>query len=84
MLDHSQRLSTRRRRYLIFWCLLTLALTGCATTTVERSAAIPEPRGGPVRPFDAKRPVVTLVLSGGSAGGFAHIGVIRALEQMDI
>lgn len=85
MFNHSKkRVSARRRQCLIFGCLLTLALTGCATARVDRSTAIPEPRSGTVRPFDSRRPVVALVLSGGSARGFAHIGVIRVLEQMGI
>jgi NTE family protein len=36
---------------------------------------------GPVPPGDLPRPRVALVLGGGAARGFAHIGVIRALEQ---
>ena len=42
------------------------------------------PSSGPVRPYAPGRPVIALVLSGGSARGFAHIGVIRALEQLGI
>jgi NTE family protein len=50
--------------------LLTLVLTGCTTT--------PKPRAG-------KGPAkVALVLGGGAARGFAHVGVIRVLEQEKI
>jgi len=37
--------------------------------------------GPSVPPVDLARPRVALVLGGGAARGFAHIGVIRALEQ---
>ncbi len=61
-----------------------IEISGCATTRTADVSSLPEPRGGAVRAFDTKRPVVALVLSGGSARGFAHIGVIRVLEQMGI
>jgi NTE family protein len=35
-------------------------------------------------PFSAERPRIGLVLSGGGARGAAHVGVIRALEEMRI
>ncbi len=37
--------------------------------------------GPSVPPVDLARPRVALVLGGGAARGFAHVGVIRALEQ---
>src|SRR5512147_762639 len=41
--------------------------------------------GGPLLPGEgAPRPKVALVLGGGAARGFAHVGVIRALEQEKI
>ncbi len=49
-----------------------VALAGCATLTA--------PDAGP----GAARPRVALVLGGGAARGFAHIGVIRILEQEKI
>ena len=51
---------------------MTFVLTACTTT------------GGPAFPLkrdDPKRPRIALVLGGGAARGFAHVGVIRALEQ---
>ena len=39
---------------------------------------------GPVLPGDLPKPRVALVLGGGAARGFAHIGVIRVLEQEKI
>jgi len=53
--------------------LLMVLLAGCAT--------LPSP--GDVDP-KALRPKVALVLGGGAARGFAHVGVIRALEQEKI
>ncbi len=64
--------------------LAVIQISGCATTPTAGVSLLPERRGGAIRAFDAKRPVVALVLSGGSARGFAHIGVIRVLEQMGI
>jgi len=63
---------------------VVIQIGGCASTQTADVSPLPEPRGGAIRAFDAKRPVVALVLSGGSARGFAHIGVIRVLEQMGI
>ena len=63
---------------------LLAAMTGCAIrpqVTVETSN---QPRAGSVRAYAKARPVVGLVLSGGTARGYAHIGVIRVLEQLGI
>lgn len=38
----------------------------------------------PVRPADGGRPAIALVLGGGGLRGFAHIGVLRALEEAGI
>ncbi len=51
--------------------VLILLLVSCAST-----------QGPPVA--EAPRPKVALVLGGGAARGFAHVGVIRALEQEKI
>jgi NTE family protein len=53
--------------------ILTTLLAACATTPPP--AAIPA---------EIPKPKVALVLSGGAARGFAHVGVIRALEQEKI
>src|SRR4051812_44620988 len=37
--------------------------------------------GSSLNPWGSKRPKVALVLGGGAARGFAHVGVIRALER---
>ncbi|MDO4249970.1 MAG: patatin-like phospholipase family protein [Moraxella sp.] len=51
-----------------------MLLTACATTTSPTSNTTTTP----------KKPVVALVLGGGVAKGFAHIGVIKALEAHGI
>jgi len=59
--------------------LLVLAITGCTTTSVDRPSAplpVPEVRSVP--------PKIALVLGGGATRGFAHVGVIKALEAEGI
>lgn len=51
-----------------------IALLGC-----PKAGQIPLPHGLP-----SERPRVALVLGGGAARGFAHVGVIRVLEQEKI
>ncbi len=60
-----------------------LCLAGCSSLHEHVSIADP-PRFEPVRPFISGRPSVALVLSGGSARAFAHIGVIKVLEEAGI
>jgi NTE family protein len=56
-------------------------LTACATTKTPA----PEPVAAPQTPPAAPHPVrVGLALGGGAARGFAHIGVIKALEAQGI
>jgi NTE family protein len=52
-------------------CILAVVLVSCAST-----------QGPPVT--ESPKPKIALVLGGGAARGFAHIGVIRALEQEKI
>jgi len=56
---------------------MMFALTGCSTTP----ATTPAPSAA--TPPKAK-PVIALALGGGAAKGFAHIGVIKALEAQGI
>ncbi len=55
---------------------LALLVSACATQPVE-----PET---PAEPPVLEEPTVALVLGGGAAKGFAHVGVIKALEAHDI
>jgi NTE family protein len=60
--------------------LLALAVAACRTAGPPVPAA--PPSAPPPAPTTAvPEPKVALVLSGGAARGFAHIGVIRVLEQ---
>ena len=52
-----------------------MALAACRTTAPDPLPDVPP------APFDDRPPRVALVLGGGGARGFAHIGVIRVLED---
>lgn len=58
--------------------LATLFVSACASTTPTPTSAISQTADTP------QRPVVALVLGGGGARGFAHIGVIESLEAHGI
>lgn len=62
--------------------LRALALAGLALATVLSAGCATAPSGSP--PVEAPRPRVALALGGGGARGFAHIGVLRVLEQEKI
>jgi NTE family protein len=71
------------RRSLLAACgiVLTALLAGCGSTPTQPSApvaAVPAPQ--PV----ARKVKIGLALGGGAARGFAHIGVIKALEAQGI
>lgn len=59
--------------------LLAAALAACRTPAAARSA--PGATPPPTPPAAVPEPKVALVLGGGAARGFAHVGVIRVLEQ---
>ena len=64
-----------------------LLLAACVTAPPAPSKAPePPPVAEPVKPPPVKRPPpkIALALGGGAAKGFAHIGVIKALEAQDI
>lgn len=69
-------------RYLLKFCLLLsigLLLAGCATTRPPIFVPQQQPPIAPAPP-----PRVTLVLGGGGARSFAHIGVLKVLQQNQI
>src|SRR5512135_3300267 len=55
--------------------ILLIAIVLCSCQTPQPVAAKPEP---------PREPKIALVLGGGGAKGFAHVGVIRVLEQEKI
>jgi len=60
-------------------------LAACGTTKTPAPAPAPEPVAAPQTPPAAPHPVrIGLALGGGAARGFAHIGVIKALEAQGI
>ena len=61
----------------LLWC------AGCASLH-EPAGVADQPRFEPARPVAGTRPLVALVLSGGSARAFAHIGAIKVLEEAGI
>ena len=62
---------------------LALALAGC-TTAPREYTELAQPRAVAIAPLRAASPVVALVLGAGGSRGFAHVGVIKALEAAGI
>ncbi|WP_408525706.1 patatin-like phospholipase family protein [Paraburkholderia fungorum] len=69
----------RRRRFVLRLCC-TVVLLACGVANVARSAHAAEPACTPESGV-AHRPAVGLVLSGGGARGYAHLGVLKVLEE---
>ena len=64
--------------------MLYLLLAGCATVAVTPQSDNP-PQARPIQPIVIpERPVVAFVLGGGAARGFAHVGVLKALDANGI
>jgi len=66
----------------VAWLSAALLLVGCASAP-SVPAPVPTPTPIPT-PVAKTKPVIGLVLGGGAAKGFAHIGVIKALEAQGI
>jgi len=69
----------------LFLLLVTIVfmLTGCATQQIVFKGVTP-PGSSRLLPVKQKNPVIALVLGGGASRGFAHVGVIKVLEQHGI
>lgn len=71
-----------------FFRSAALALAGTVLTACSMLTSPPAPpiaRAAEVAPAIAQKPIkIALVLGGGAARGFAHIGVIKALESQGI
>lgn len=63
--------------------LATALVAGCALQPSEFNGD-GAPRQAEIVPLRSERPLVALALGGGGARGFAHIGVIKALEDAGI
>ena len=59
--------------------LVSATLAACAGVPVNHDGP-DAPRAATIVPVRAERPVVALALGSGGARGFAHVGVIKALE----
>ena len=66
-------------RRLMLGTVTALLLAGCALTPREYPE-LATPRALPVVRLQAARPLLALVLGAGGSRGFAHVGVIKALE----
>jgi NTE family protein len=68
----------------LFYVLAVFALLSCATTPPAEYVKHP-PRSGPVvLPQSSGRPVIAYALGSGAARGFAHVGVLNALDDAGI
>ena len=68
----------------LFYVLAVFALLSCATTPPAEIVKHP-PRSGPVvLPQSGGRPVIAYALGSGAARGFAHVGVLNALDSAGI
>jgi len=74
-----------RHARLIAGTLIATLLTACVSTpTKEEPPPVLAPPPVVVAPPPKPKPVIALALGGGAAKGFAHIGVIKALEGQGI
>jgi NTE family protein len=64
--------------------LLAVALGAACALTPDSYHGAAAPRAEAIVPLKSARPVLGLALGGGGARGFAHIGVIKALEDAGI
>lgn len=60
---------------------IALVLAACSSVSTQKPTPVPVMTPAPAV---LKPPIIGLVLGGGAARGFAHIGVIQALEQAGI
>lgn len=64
--------------------LLPFLLAACATSQSIQYKNFVQPTAVPISPIQSDKPVVALALGSGGERGFAHIGVIKALEANGI
>src|SRR5688572_12379045 len=63
--------------------LASALLVSCATGSADYSDQ-KAPRAAPIVALKSDRPLIALALGSGGSRGFAHVGVIKALEQAGI
>jgi len=64
--------------------ILTVQLAACATSQPIQYKDVVEPEAVMIVPLQSEKPIIALALGSGGNRGFAHIGVIKALEANDI
>jgi len=68
----------------LLFILIAAGIVGaCSLSPTEYNGAS-APREAAIQPLRSERPLVALALGSGGARGFAHIGVIKALEAAEI
>lgn len=78
-LDTTPVHATINNMKLAAFILLSAVLAGCAMAPSDHNGK-DAPRSASIVPLKAQRPLIGLVLGAGGARGFAHVGVIKALE----
>ena len=73
--------SAHLKLILLLW---TVQLAACATSQSIQYKDIIEPQAVAIERLQSDLPIVALALGSGGSRGFAHIGVIKALEANDI
>jgi NTE family protein len=73
-----------RSAHLKLILLLPILLAACATSQPIQYKDVIEPQAVSMEPLHSDQPIVALALGSGGSRGFAHIGVIKALEANDI
>lgn len=71
------------RKFRIVAALLAGLVSACASLSLDRPRLEP-PSARAIVPMKSERPLVALALGSGGSRGFAHIGVIKALEAAGI
>lgn len=71
------------RKHTIVAALLVGLISACTPLSIDTPRREP-PSARAIVPLKAERPIVALVLGGGGSRGFAHIGVIKALEAAGV
>src|SRR5262245_62111294 len=84
MARHRMRAVDPLRRCLdALYIAFALLLGGCSGLLADKSR-LPEPSTAAIEPIRSERPVIALALGSGGSRGFAHVGVIKALEEAGI
>jgi NTE family protein len=74
---------SKLQQHLAVWTVGAVLLGGCATFQPPMQSARP-PAAVAAKAFQPGKAPVALVLSGGAARGFAHVGVIKVLEAQGL